>query len=385
MSTSILYKLNRRLLFLWKLRDEITKPSKSVESREKAVQLAMDWLIKAQDVTETGGYSAGFDLRNGWLADFPETTGYIIPTFYDLAELYEQPKLKNRAVKALDWLLDVQNDDGSISGFIEGARRPIVYDTGQVLFGLVRGFQETKDEKYLTAAQKAGNWLYKIVDEDGKWSRHTYCDLVHTYNTRVAWSLLELFQIDANPKYREVAEKNIEWAITQQDKTGWYENNIFEPNGVVFTHATSYATRGILECGLMLENKTFINQAQIAADAMLDKLQNGRLPAVFKKSWMPASNAVCLTGEAQAVIIWLKLFLHTKEEEYLMKSTQAIDFLIQTQEKSKFFPAIHGAIKGSDPIDGPYLAYSYPNWAPKFFIDAILLERRCLEKQEANE
>ena len=36
-------------------------------------------------------------------------------------------------------------------------------------------------------------------------------------------------------------------------------------------------------------------------------------------------------------------------------------------------PAVRGAIKGSQPIWGRYAPFSYPNWATKFFIDAVLL------------
>lgn len=381
--SNLVYKLNRRLLVFWRIRDFFSRLRSLKTTREQAIQLAMNWLIQAQDVRPGGGYSAGFDLRSGWLDDFPETTGYIIPTFYDYFHLTADSTFKERAIRALDWLLEVQNEDGSISGFVEGAQRPIVYDTGQVLFGLVRGYQETGEQKYLNAATKAGDWLCDIMDSDGKWSKHTYCNLVHTYNTRVAWSLLELYQINPDEKYRNAAEKNIEWAIGQQNETGWYAQNIFEPGGVVYTHATSYATRGILECGLALQNDRFIKQAQLAADAMLEKFSNGKLPGVLNLNWVPATNAVCLTGQAQAVIIWLKLFEYTNDRKYWRASKEALDFLVRTQERSFVFKAIHGAIKGSDPITGPYLTYSYPNWAPKFFVDALLLEQGILQKEQS--
>ena len=35
-------------------------------------------------------------------------------------------------------------------------------------------------------------------------------------------------------------------------------------------------------------------------------------------------------------------------------------------------PNIRGGIKGSQPIYGRYSPFSYPNWAAKFFIDAVL-------------
>jgi hypothetical protein len=49
---------------------------------------AMSWLCRAQDAGGDGGVSRSYALRHmrahgrrGWLASYPETTGYIIPTF----------------------------------------------------------------------------------------------------------------------------------------------------------------------------------------------------------------------------------------------------------------------------------------------------------------
>src|SRR5215471_15427541 len=45
---------------------------------------AMLWLCHAQDVAQEGGVSYGFDVKQGcWFPAYPETTGYIIPTFLD--------------------------------------------------------------------------------------------------------------------------------------------------------------------------------------------------------------------------------------------------------------------------------------------------------------
>ena len=37
---------------------------------------------------------------------------------------------------------------------------------------------------------------------------------------------------------------------------------------------------------------------------------------------------------------------------------------------------IYGAIAGSYPIWGKYIHFTYPNWAVKFFVDALLLEEK---------
>ena len=35
-----------------------------------------------------------------------------------------------------------------------------------------------------------------------------------------------------------------------------------------------------------------------------------------------------------------------------------------------------GGLKGSHPVNGGYLTWRYPNWATKFFADALMLELR---------
>src|SRR5262245_38916208 len=49
------------------------------------LRAAADWLTRAQDATDDGGVSGRFLLKSGWTSSYPETTGYIIPTFLALA------------------------------------------------------------------------------------------------------------------------------------------------------------------------------------------------------------------------------------------------------------------------------------------------------------
>lgn len=339
-----------------------------------ALDASMEWLCKAQDQSGEGGISLGYDLRKGWEPAFPETTGYIVSTFFNYFYFTNNSAYRERALYMLEWLCQVQEGDGPICGIMKGAQVPLVFDTGQVLFGFLRGFLETQNIKYLERALCAGDWLVSVQDEDGKWSRHEFLEQIHTYNTRVAWALMELAQITGKKQYQLAAEKNIDWAILQQNDNGWYANNAFSIEQPVFTHTIAYATRGILECGLLNQNHEWIMRAQITADALLLKQRkDGSLAGSYDGAWEPTSRSSCLTGNAQMAIIWLRFFQFTGEKKYLLAAERAISFLVQSQERSRIFPWIHGAIAGSKPIYGSYLPFVYPNWASKFFADAILL------------
>jgi hypothetical protein len=47
-------------------------------------------------------------------------------------------------------------------------------------------------------------------------------------------------------------------------------------------------------------------------------------------------------------------------------------------------PEMRGAVKGAFPIYGKYGSYEYPNWACKFFIDALLFEQEIRESAVAS-
>ena len=341
-----------------------------------ALRASMQWLCRAQDACSGGGVSTGYDLREGWLSPFPETTGYIAPTFFNYARLTGDSSYRKRAIAMLNWLRRVQNADGSIQAVMPGHEKPVIFDTGQVLFGFLRGFVETHDELYLACARKCGSWLQSMQDPDGKWSRYEFMDQLHVYNTRVAWAMFELGRIADHPDYSEAAAKNIEWGIRQQRENGWYDRNAFSAEQPTYTHTIAYATRGILESGTIGNRPEWIRRAKLAADAMLSRQSSdGSLFGSYDSDWNPTALSTCLTGNAQMAIIWLRLFQLTRDEKYRIGSSKAVGYLLGKQEKSLWFGNIRGAVAGSWPISGNYLPYVYPNWAAKFVSDLFMLDQ----------
>ena len=92
------------------------------------LQAALQWLALAQDQTGNGGVSAGFG-RQGWRPDYPETTGYIIPTFLDYFYLTGDSDLLNRARRMGDYEMRLQTKEGAIPGGYAEPRHPCVFDT----------------------------------------------------------------------------------------------------------------------------------------------------------------------------------------------------------------------------------------------------------------
>jgi hypothetical protein len=53
-----------------------------------------------------------------------------------------------------------------------------------------------------------------------------------------------------------------------------------------------------------------------------------------------------------------------------------VDFLKALQALDSPDPGMNGAIPGSFPLFGGYMRAGHPNWATKYFIDALLLQDR---------
>jgi len=362
------------------------KRSSNIKNHMDHIQKGIEWLSLAQDMSSDGGVPIRYSLvaksnwhSSGWNAPYPETTGYIIPTFYEYAKMTNNGEYKNRANLMADWLLSVQGEDGSIKGGdINSGMGKIVFDVGQVVFGLLSAFRNTEHEKYLNAAQKAGDWLVRFQNSNGTWDKYSFNSIPHSYHSRVSWSLLELYQIVKEEKYLDSARKNIEWVISNQKSNGWFYQAGFslEDHKAPLTHTIAYTIRGVLECGLILSEEEYILSAKRSADAIANLINSrGFLPGRFNSKWETSYRFSCLTGNAQISIIFLKLYEIVKDAKYLNLARKLNEYLMSMQSLNTKHDEIRGAIPGSSPVWGGYESFSYPNWATKFFVDALMLEQ----------
>lgn len=350
-------------------------------SNREHLLVTMNWLCKAQEETGNGGVSAFYDVREAvWGPAYPETTGYIIPTFFEYAAFSGDEAFCTNAVRMAEWLLTLQLENGAFPIgplWPEWERSPIVFDTGQIIFGLLRTFEEIGHQKYLEAARRAGDWLVKIQDEDGSWRHFTSLGYEHTYNVRVAWALAQLYKVSADEKYLYSARHNLDWALTQQKSDGWFDKAGFRPEEYPLTHTIAYTIDGFLEAGVLLSEEKFIQAARKAADALLQQQQrNGYLYGRYGPGWHTNVTWSCLTGNAQMAIIWLRLYEMTDEEDYMSAAKIANSYVKRTQSLNASLAGNVGGISGSFPIYGDYEPYRHLNWAAKFFADSLLLEER---------
>ena len=118
---------------------------------------AANWLACAQDAMADGGICGRYSLKKGWTTSYPETTGYIIPTFLKLAACLKEPSFIGRAERAVEFLLKLQGAEGAFpGGEMDAKPAPSSFNTAQIINGLVSWYRETQDLRALTAANRAG-------------------------------------------------------------------------------------------------------------------------------------------------------------------------------------------------------------------------------------
>jgi hypothetical protein len=351
----------------------------SSPDREEALGKAVKWLLTAQKATSDGGFSS-YHLANGWSSSYPETTGYIIPTLLNYSSTHDNQPAYDAAIKAADFLLAIQKDSGGWQGGRVQENKPeIVFNTGQVIRGMLEAFRISGEKKYFNSAIKAGDWLADIQHPEGYWKKHALMEECRVYDTFVDAPMADLWLMTGDPRYREKALANLEWVVnTKMHLNGWFEDcdNTTKHNDRPILHTIAYTLDGLIDCGVKLGEEKYLKDASAGAIVLKDKfLTDGILNGRYDKNWNGSEFLIC-TGGAQMAIIWLKFFKLYKDQSCLEAATRMIDLLIFIQNrKYKEKENTLGAIPGSFLVWGRYEPFAFPNWATKFFCDAIMLEK----------
>lgn len=348
----------------------LTIRNERVRNDKFHLKLAGDWLIGAQSVNNDGGYAHSYSLYEGWGKSYPETTGYIIPTMLNLGEYLKAETYILSSFKAGEWLLEIQQLDGS---FLDLSGKKQIFDTGQAIEGLVYIYKKTNDEKFLTSSIKAGDFIVNNQDGDGKWSKFAYNNLPHTYYSKVAGNLLKLYKISGENKYKVSAQKNLEWIIGQQKNNGYFDLCSFKQNELPYLHNIIYVLEGLLASYNILK-EDFIWQSLMKTVEKLLKINEQRdfiLYSQYDQNWNCFNRDKCLTGLAQWSILLLELYKMTKEERYFCQAVKTIHYL-NSKQIARGSKNILGALPDTIPIWGNYRPFSFSNWTVKFYIDALL-------------
>lgn len=350
-----------------------------VQGHRAHLQATIDWLCRAQDIRkgeqDAGGVSAGWSFEDGWLPSYPETTGYIIETFLEAARRLGREELNDRAQRMIGWELSIQQPDGAFPGhFGEPGSRPVIFNTGQIMHGMNVGFEQLRRQECLDAAVRAGFWLVEQQDADGAWRKFEHNNIPHVYNARGTWALVKTALLAGDDRLKRAAIKNLDWALAQQTPSGWFARNGFVEDRQPFTHTIAYAIRGFLESGVLLSDARCVDAALRAAKGVASRQRaDGWLPGTLGDGWVSQDRYGCLTGVAQMCICWSRMRDVVGESGFGDNIDAGIRYLKSSQRLGDPAAEVRGGIAGSWPIWGAYSRFEFPNWAAKFFADALML------------
>lgn len=344
---------------------------------------ALKWLHKSIVATGNQGSAHSYSPLWGWAKAYPETTGYLIPTLLHYATIKKDESLRRLAHDCGRWLCRVQLPEGAFPGGLVGQTRPSVFNTGQILFGLIKLDEEilaeenkpnfeTPENPWRQALERAVRWMLALVEPDGAWRQAAYQPgFVPTYYTRAVWGVLEANRLLNRPEILEKMRLALRYYAGRFQLDGTVLRWGFRPGEKAFTHTVAYTLEGFLESSLLLGETQVTEQVVRSADLLLaERDKTGRTAGRYGARWQGDYTFRCLTGNAQLSVLFHRLWQTTGSERYRQAS---FEFLYETFEFQRLGanPNTYGALPGSAPVWGPYLRFRYPNWGVKFFLDAM--------------
>ena len=349
------------------------------------LQAVVSWLVHAYNITGQKGFSAGFDLRRGWLTSYSETTGYIIPTFYRYAKLFNSSEAFEIATSAAHWLVSIQQNDGSIVDFVghhkkPRPRSPVVFNTGQALFGLLAAFRTTEDQAFLESAHRAANWITKKQLCDGLWLDAGFgATNPASYYTRVTWPLYLVGRETGDLKLIQSASRGLEAVLDHVKPNYSIRYWGFKPGGQAFTHTIAYSIEGMLEQGLLMggiDSSPFKIARNIAIKTIDMFERDQRLAGSYDENWKGDFSYICIPGNCQLALIYMRLFTIDGDMHYKKAARAVLQPVLSKQLLSKGIPSfVRGTVHASwPPVFGKYMRWLYPNWAAKYLADALMFK-----------
>ncbi len=350
---------------------------------------AANWLKRAQDAAGDGGFVGRYNLRTGWSSSYPETTGYIIPTLLRLADTLGDDDCLKRAERAIEFLLSVQLPSGAFPGaeIAENRTNPSPFNTGQIMNGLQAWTKRTGDERCRTALFRAGRWLCEIQDPSGAWLKFFYQELATTYSAHLTCWLAEAGEFLNDEPMLQAALRHLTWVMKHYDaERSWFNLCGFSAEDHAanrsVTHTIAYTIWGTLRTAEVVKSAEGVAAAENAAYAALRRMElSKRLPGILDHRWKPLANFTCLTGNVQMALIWLHMYSKNGDPRLLNGALKSIDIVKAAQAMDAADPGVQGGIAGSQPVWGDYISHAFPNWAAKYFVDAVLAKDVALARE----
>ena len=268
----------------------------------------------------------------------------------------------------------------------------VIFNTGQNIFGFLRAYKETGKQKYLDNAVRAGDFLVNSTDEKGIWDKNLLRWLRAYHQFPGFLGAAGIAPGSAETRIFACSHRQPGLDNCPANRKRLVPHGTSQPGGLPNTHFLSYTCEGLLQSYRILKNEAYLKAAEKTARRLLEIFKSkGMLFAFWDENWRnhgkylrwTPGRFVCLTGNAQIATVWMWLFEETGDQVWLDAAFKMLDHLKALQNIRSTNEGIRGGIKGSFPIYGSYSAFKYPNWAAKFFADALLLKIKLTNTAKA--
>lgn len=210
------------LLTYW----DLTKNDKAKEMAKKVA----NWIVRYVQ-TPYGGYQNVVDMSSNEGFDFigedviyPHTTAKIATNVLKAYEFFKEKEYRDSALKACEWLLSVQEENGAIpwklvasTGELDGTKAYSI-TASLVICVWIGAYNLTKDDKYIKASEKLAGWVISEFIEKRKYGAYITDD--HPGDGFNRWEvpsspspsfavegLLEFYKLTKKEKYLKAAEE----------------------------------------------------------------------------------------------------------------------------------------------------------------------------------
>ena len=351
---------------------------------------ALDWLERAHTAVGGKGVSVGYFAGRGWLGPYPEVSGYLLCTLRVLADAEKTvgsgtaQKAEAIAKTITRWLADELYEKGhGYRSFNAGrSSAELVFDTGQILHGLV-SMAAWKPET--CASEKIGaiaDWLCQQMDPDGGWTRGTFWGgQAEAYYLRVTWALSRAGRLLNDRRLLDRARLNFHYFLKHSSTDHWdgfLSRGIREPY-LAILHFLAYTAQAAVECGAAFESDGMTRLAERMLDWLADwHMKPGGLPGRIDRGGKPDRSFRCLTGEFQTAISFYRYAMLSSKRGYQVTADEILERALEGSAFSAGTPPVRrGGVWGSEPIYGSYQPWTQISWGAKFLIDAVLAAEEC--------
>lgn len=317
---------------------------KKIESRPDYLGVykkAISW-IEANTIVEKTGKSI---INNtNCPKGYPEVTGYYIPTLIRWG-------YRELAIDYAKWLISIQHNDGSWYDTFD--QMPYVFDTAQILKGLLAAYSIWPDENVKNAIIKGAMWLAGNIQHDGRFKAadesiwkmpKAYSELIHLYclspirEVGIQFSKLELL---------EMVDLSIDY----------YKQNHMEEilHFDLLSHFYAYVMEALVDLG----------ELELAKAAMNNignfQTEDGAVPGYNDVHW------VCSTGLFQLALTWFRV-------GDIERGNKAFSYACRLQNESGGW---YGSYSSAEDESNDYFAASEISWAVKYFLDALYYKNKA--------